>query len=155
MAKVEITGVNHFAISVADMEESIAWYRDVFGFKLFDRMDIPGTGIRAANMYGFGLKLEIFEPPADKRHALPEDRRTPNLDLLTNGNKHISFGVPDGKVAKQQLIDAGIEIVMEALVSDTYGIFIRDNTGNLIEIFEEAGPWWERAQKMIRENTEI
>ena len=29
---IQINGVNHFAISVADMEESIAWYERVFGF---------------------------------------------------------------------------------------------------------------------------
>lgn len=28
---------------------------------------------------------------------------------------------------------------MVAEVDDTYGVFIRDNTGNLIEIFDESG----------------
>ena len=33
----------------------------------------------------------------------------------------------------------GVEIAMVAEVDDTYGVLIRDNTGNLIEIFEESG----------------
>ena len=33
----------------------------------------------------------------------------------------------------------GVEIARVAEVDDTYGVFIRDNTGNLIEIFEESG----------------
>ena len=58
---------------------------------------------------------------------------------MTQGNKHMSFGVPDGRAAKAQLEALGVEIAMVAEVDDTYGVFIRDNTGNLIEIFEEKG----------------
>ena len=49
----------------------------------------------------------------------------------------------------KQLRADGVEIVMEAKVDGTYGIFIHDNTGNLIEIFEEAGDWWEKIEKML------
>ena len=81
--------------------------------------------------------LEVFEAPG--ANALPEDRRVPNRDLMTHGNKHMSFGVSDGKKAKAELEAMGVEIAMVAEVDDTYGVFIRDNTGNLIEIFEESG----------------
>lgn len=43
------------------------------------------------------------------------------------------------KKAKAELEAMGVEIAMVAEVDDTYGVFIRDNTGNLIEIFEESG----------------
>ena len=36
---------------------------------------------------------------------------------------------------------------MVAEVDETYGVFIHDNTGNLIEIFEEKGNWWEQVQR--------
>ena len=42
---IKINGVNHFAISVADLEESLAWYERVFGFQVLDRSEIPGTGV--------------------------------------------------------------------------------------------------------------
>jgi len=142
---VKINGVNHFAISVADMEETLAWYERVFGFTVFDRSEIPGTGIRVAHMCGRGFILEVFEPQGAQ--PLPEERKVPNQDLMTNGNKHISFGVPDGPAAKAQLEDLGVEIVMVAEVDGTYGLFIRDNTGNLIEIFEEKGIWWDEIRK--------
>lgn len=144
---VNINGVNHFAISVPDMEETLAWYHRVFGFEVFDRSEIPETGIQVAHMAGHGLILEIFHPPGG--NTLPPSRSVPNEDLLINGNKHISFGVPDGETAKKELEEAGAEIVMEAKVDDTYGIFIRDNTGNLIEIFEEKGPWYEKIRSLL------
>lgn len=139
-------GVNHFAISVPDMEASVAWYERVFGFKVFDRSEIPGAGIRVSHMVSRGLVLEIFQAP--NAAPLPEDRTVPNRDLMTHGNKHISFGVPDGPAAKAELEALGVEIVMVAEVDNTYGLFIRDNSGNLIEIFEEAGLWWEKVCKM-------
>ena len=134
---VKINGVNHFAISVADLEETIQWYSDIFGFTVIDRSEIPGAGIKVSHMQGTGMILEIFE--AAESAPLPEDRRIPNRDLLTQGNKHISFGVPDGPKAKAELEALGVEIAMVAEVDGTYGVFIRDNTGNLIEIFEESG----------------
>lgn len=134
---VKINGINHVAISVADLEETIQWYSDVFGFTVIDRSEIPGTGMKVSHMQGTGFILEIFEVPGAA--PLPEDRKIPNRDLLTHGNKHPSFGVPDGKKAKAELEAMGVEIAMVAEVDGTYGVFIRDNTGNLIEIFEETG----------------
>ncbi len=133
---IKINGINHYAISVADLEETLRWYGDIFGFTVVKRSEIPGTGIQVAHLQGTGFLLEVFEAPG--ANPLPEDRKVPNQDLMTHGNKHVSFGVPDGRKAKEELEALGVEIAMVAQVDGTYGVFIRDNTGNLIEIFEEA-----------------
>jgi len=133
---IKINGINHFAISVADMEESIKWYNDKFGFTVIDRSEIPGEGVKVAHMQGVGFILEIFCAPHS--NPLPPDRREPNLDFRTQGNKHISFGVKDGRKTKAEMEAMGIDIAFVAEVDGTYGVFIRDNTGNLIEIFEEG-----------------
>lgn len=142
---IKWNGVNHFAISVANLEETIEWYSRVFGFTVYDRSEIPGAGIKVSHMCGKHLILEIFEAPGS--NVLPEDRKVPNRDLMTQGNKHISFGVPDGPAAKAELEALGVEIVMVAEVDNTYGLFIKDNTGNLIEIFEEKGIWYDEIKK--------
>lgn len=133
---IKINGINHVAISVANLEESISWYQKVFGFSVIDRSEIPGTGIKVSHMQGEGFLLEIFCAP--ESNTLPEDRRVPNFDLLTQGNKHFSFGVKDGHKAKEDMEAMGVDIAFVAEVDGTYGVFIRDNTGNLIEIFEEG-----------------
>lgn len=133
---IQINGVNHFAISVADMEESIAWYERVFGFQVIDRSEIPGTGIKVSHMQAPGFTLEIFCAPNSV--TLPEDRTVPNRDLLTQGNKHISFGVPDAHILLEEFEKLGVKVAFIAEVDSTYGVFINDNTGNLIEIFEEG-----------------
>lgn len=133
---IQINGVNHFAISVKDMDESIAWYERVFDFKLLNREEIPGTGVKVCHMQAPGFQLEIFCAPDSI--TLPEDRKVPNLDFLTQGNKHISFGVPDAHMLLDEFKAMGVNIAFIADVNNTYGVFINDNTGNLIEIFEEG-----------------
>jgi len=135
---IQINGVNHYAISVADMEESLAWYERVFGFQVIDRSGIPGTGIQVSHMQAPGFVLEIFCAP--NSIALPEDRTIPNRDLLTQGNKHISFGVPDAHILLEEFEKLNVNVAFIAEVDGTYGVFINDNTGNLIEIFEEGSP---------------
>lgn len=135
---IQINGVNHFAISVADMEESLAWYERVFGFRVLDRSEIPGTGIKVGHMQAPGFVLEVFCAP--NSIALPEDRTIPNRDLLTQGNKHISFGVPDAHILLEEFEKLDVKVAFIAEVDGTYGVFINDNTGNLIEIFEEGSP---------------
>lgn len=133
---IKINGVNHFAISVADLEESIAWYERVFGFSVLDRSEIPGTGVRVSHMQAPGFLLEIFCAPDSV--PLAEERKVPNLDFLTQGNKHISFGVPDAHILLDEFKRLGVHVAFVAEVDGTYGVFINDNTGNLIEIFEEG-----------------
>lgn len=133
---IKINGINHFAISVGDMEKSIEWYNRIFGFTIIDRSEIPGQGVKVSHMQGPGFILEIF--CAEGGNPLPPERRNPNDDFRTQGNKHISFGVPNGRKTKSDMESMGVDIAFVAEVDDTYGVFIRDNTGNLIEIFEEG-----------------
>lgn len=42
---LKINGINHFAISVAQLEESVSWYSRIFGFTVLDRSEIPGAGV--------------------------------------------------------------------------------------------------------------
>ncbi|MBP2656360.1 MAG: hypothetical protein H6Q73_3929 [Firmicutes bacterium] len=131
---IKIVELNHCAISVPNLEESLTWYKEKFGFTVIDRSEIPGANIKVAHMQGVGFILEIFE--AAGAAPLPEDRRYPNRDLKTHGHKHFSLGVTDARKAAQELEAMGVEIAMVAEVDGTYGVFIRDNAGNLIEIFQ-------------------
>lgn len=131
---IEIVGLNHCAISVPDLEESITWYQEKFGFTVIDRSEIPGINVKVAHLQGVGFVLEIFE--AEGAASLPEDRRYPNRDLKTHGHKHFSVGVRDARKAAKELAALGVDIAMVAEIDNTYGVFIRDNSGNLIEIFQ-------------------
>lgn len=134
---IEINGVNHYAVSVADFEESIAWYERVFGFRLLDRSVIPGVGAQVAHLdSGKGFLMELFCHPGSE--PLDARRTVPNEDLTLQGNKHVSFGVPDAHALLPVFEALGVHVAFIAEVDGTYGVFINDNSGNLIEIFEEG-----------------
>lgn len=133
---ISVNGINHVAMSVADLEESIEWYKKVFGFSLVKRSEIPGTGTSVAHLQAPGFQLELFCNPGSE--SLPDWRRFPNEDFMHQGNLHASFGVKDAHSLKDRLDEMGVNIAFVAEVDGTYAIFINDNTGNLIELFEEG-----------------
>jgi len=131
---IDVKGLHHCAISVPNLEETIRWYEEKFGFSLIHRSAIPGLNVKVAHMQGAGFILEVFE--AEGAQPLPGDRRYPNRDLLTHGHKHFSLGVRDARQAAKDLEAMGVEIAMVAEVDGTYGVFVRDNSGNLVEVFQ-------------------
>ena len=140
------TNINHYAISVADYEASIQWYKDVFGFTELDRSEIPGTGVKVAHLQAPGFVLELFGP-GENGNPLPEYRKMPSDDFMTNGNLHMGLGLADAHKTKEQMEAKGVEIVFEAEVDGTYSFFIHDNTGNLIEMIDDSYmPWYENGK---------
>ncbi|MDR1246734.1 MAG: VOC family protein [Clostridiales Family XIII bacterium] len=133
---IDTLRTNHFAVSVSDVEESVKWYRDVLGFKLLCRNRIEHIDTPVAHMDApdSGFVLELYSPPGCR--PVPEDRKTPDEDMKTNGNKHFSLTVEDHEKTLRQLSDMGVPVVFEAPCWGTYGIFIHDRDGNLIELFE-------------------
>ena len=132
---IETTGMNHVAISVPSIEETVKWYSEIFGFTVIKYSQIPDTGIKACHMQGPGFQLEIFQ--CENAEPLPEHRLLPHTDFAVHGHKHFCMGVNDGFETKKKLEGAGIGIVLEGSVDNTYCIFIHDNSGILVELFEE------------------
>ena len=60
--------------------------------------------------------MELFEL-ADVK-PVPEERKQPNTDLLTSGNKHMAFRVPDVQAAINELVKHGVKVVAVRRDSD-------------------------------------
>ena len=127
---------HHLGISVADLEASIAWYREKLDFKVVNRLTIDTIPAKIAFLQHGDFAVELFEVPGAS--PLPEDRRVPNKDLRTHGTKHIALAVKDTKKVVEVLKGRGVDIAKDITeVDQTIIAFIRDNTGNLIEIFQQ------------------
>jgi methylmalonyl-CoA/ethylmalonyl-CoA epimerase len=74
----------------------------------------------------------LFEVPGAA--GLPEERRFPDRDMKTHGIKHFSLGVKNVLKTLVILKKRGVDIAMENVVEGEPMAFIRDNSGNLIEI---------------------
>lgn len=129
---------NHVALRVADLEESVQWWKSVFGAVEVRRSQISNIDPEAEIVFlhitdGFHIELvgggspEILEPPKDIA-----------ADYGITGYKHIGFMVPDLERTLEHLAQNGVEPEYEVERPD-YGVRIvlfRDPTGHYIELYE-------------------
>lgn len=80
-----ISGIHHVTLSVADLDTSIDWYRDVLGFVEVKRLAVDG--LRKAMMVRDGLVLTFIDH-GEKAEPGPFSERRCGLD-------HLSFAVLD------------------------------------------------------------
>ena len=129
---------HHGGVSVPNLDESIAWYRDVLGFEVAERIKIPTIPAEIAMMRNGPLHMELFQVHGAK--TLPVERREPDSDLHTHGNKHVSFAVGNVQEFAAELRRRGADIVWVKEMKHGSNIFIRDNAGNLIEFVQGPRP---------------
>jgi methylmalonyl-CoA/ethylmalonyl-CoA epimerase len=129
---------HHGGISVPDLETAIAWWRKVLGFEVERRFPIPSIPAQVVILKNGPLHIELFEVEGAK--SLPDERREPDTDVYTHGNKHVSFAVESVREFAEQLKVRGADIVWVKQMEQGANIFIRDNAGNLVEFVESAKP---------------
>ena len=126
--------VLHVGISVGNMEESLKWYEENLGFKLIKDDYIPPLGARICFIQSGDFQIELFK--YDDPKPIPADRLTPNTDLQTIGTKHVAFEVPDMKAIKEKFLANGVDIAHEVMMEGNNVMFVRDNSGVLIELIQ-------------------
>ena len=144
-----ITGISHVGISVANLERSIAFYRDLLGMRLIQEvpmgganydaiMGLKGTHGRIAVLRTGNLEIELleFERPAPR----PVD---PDRHVSDQGISHFAMHVEDIAGLHARLEAAGVRF-HSALVyfprCATTAVYFRDPDGNLIEMLQENMP---------------
>jgi methylmalonyl-CoA/ethylmalonyl-CoA epimerase len=81
------------------------------------------------------MHIELFQAAGAK--PLPAERREPDSDVRTHGNKHIAFAVADVEPFAAELRRRGADVVwVKHFEHGGANIFIRDNAGNLIEFLQ-------------------
>lgn len=125
---------HHFGISVPDLAAALDWYERMLGFSLEQKLFIEKIPAHIAFVKRGEFRIEIFQ--VDGAAPLPADRRVPNLDLKTHGNKHMCFELPDVPSAVAALRAAGADIAFELSVDGNPTAFVRDCAGNLIEFLQ-------------------
>lgn len=126
---------HHGGVSVPDLDAAIAWYGHVLGFTEERRFAIPPACARVAFIRKGPLRFELFE--VDGAAPLPDDRRTPDADLRTHGNKHVAFRIDDLEAFLEEMTGKGADIAFVVRQAFGKGCFIRDCACNLIEFVEE------------------
>jgi methylmalonyl-CoA/ethylmalonyl-CoA epimerase len=123
---------HHAGVSVPDLATSIDWYQRVLGFRLVRRLRIETIPADVAILKHGAMHIELFQ--AQGANSLPPERREPDSDVRTHGNKHVAFGVADVDAFAAELRRRGADVVwVKHFEHGGANIFIRDNAGNLIE----------------------
>lgn len=97
--------LHHVGLAVANLDDSIALYQDVFGAHLLDRRRNETEGLEAAFLQVGDAELELMAPlrddsPVGKFVA----KRGP-------GMHHVAFGVSDIDRSIGDARDAGLELI--------------------------------------------
>lgn len=124
----------HVGISVGNMEESLDWYRRNLDFQLVSDAYVPPLRARICFIQNGEFQLELFQH--DDPKPLPEGRRMPNTDLETIGTKHVAFRTADMKSLKERFLANGVDIAHEVSMGEDLVMFVRDNSGVLIEFIQ-------------------
>ena len=130
---------HHGGISVPDLEASIRWFIEVLDFEVERRFEIATIPCKVAMMRRGELRVELFE--VSDCNALPPERREPDLDVRTNGNKHLAFAIRNVDPVAEELRHRGADVVWVKRLPHGANIFIRDNAGNLIEFVQQPEMW--------------
>jgi len=134
---------HHGGVSVPDLDQAIEWYGRVLGFAVEARFPIPQIPAEVAMLRRDELRIELFQP-ADGM-PMSDDRKVPDRDVKTYGNKHVAFAVPDIRRTVDALQRQQVDIVFVKEFPWGSNAFVRDPFGNLIEFVLQADMWTEDA----------
>ncbi len=122
--------MEHFGISVRDIENSIKWYKENFGFELTREFDKPDLEITGATIKLGDIILEILQPYSPKTFTTKDNSLITLLQKL--GANHFALSVGDITSVYQKLKRNKVKFVTELI--DNKMFFCQDPDDTLIEI---------------------
>jgi len=126
---------NHIALSVKDLERSVEFYKEVFGFievKRLEREDLAIKIVLLKLNTEDDLHLELVQPYE------PVENQDNFSDLKTLGLKHICFEVENVDEEYKRLKSKGHEVIepKEGKSIKKY-FFVKDPDGFIMELCEK------------------
>jgi catechol 2,3-dioxygenase-like lactoylglutathione lyase family enzyme len=132
---------DHVGLSVADLDQQVAWYCAAFDLSVVSPFEVPHLGLRGAFVIGEpGLAIELLERTGSTPGIQAADQAEA---LLTRGYGHICLRVDDVDAVHARLLAAGAAERLFPQPAPEAGVrmsFVADPEGNLIELVDRAGP---------------
>lgn len=133
--------INHIGVVVPDMDEAVAFWRDVMGATSFHEADVPQDGLNIVFVdtpthSGMdGTQMELIQPLNDDTAVSAFLAKNPS-----GGQHHVCFEVPDIDAAREEFEAQGKRILGPTRIG-AHGTLIffvhpKDMGGILTEILE-------------------
>jgi len=142
------TTIDHVAVTVSDLERSLAFYRDLLGLHEVERHRLEGAGIE--QMTGKpGTIMEVVRLRApdtpgvliDLQQYLAPKGKQSDSALGDVANAHVCFGVTGLLASCEELSARGVEFVSEPVTFElesgtVHVVFLKDPDGFILELVE-------------------
>jgi len=133
-----IKKVNHIAIVVSDLDESLRFWVDALGLELAHTEHVASQAVDVAFVPVGDSKIELLKP-TDNESGVAR-----YLEKRGAGMHHLCFEVDDIVATLTQLKEVGVQLINEAPVVGSDGrkfAFIHPKSANgvLVELYELTG----------------
>jgi lactoylglutathione lyase len=122
--------VQHIGISVVDLDRSVRWYTDFFGFTETKRFRKDDFEIEGAALQLGAMSLEILAPFHPEISAMPPASLVSHLRKV--GTNHIAIGVSDISGCYERMSASGCSL-MTGLIDGRF-FFCADPDGTVLEV---------------------
>ena len=146
-AAFRIIAADHTGFTVANLERSLAFWRDVLGFELShcaqqtgelgsEITGVTGAAISIAVLKGYGHKIELLE------YSAPDDRRHAHLRPCDVGFVHVALIVDNLDAVLERLAQSGWKAAgkpQSLKAGPNAGkrvVYVRDPDGTTIEFMQ-------------------
>jgi methylmalonyl-CoA/ethylmalonyl-CoA epimerase len=109
-------GIHHLGVAVADLDDALATYEQLFGATLEHRASVPEQGVEAAAVLVGSGRIELLAPTGED---------TPVGRFLARrgpGMHHVAYEVEDVSEALDDLTAAGAQLIDERPRSGLFGL---------------------------------
>jgi catechol 2,3-dioxygenase-like lactoylglutathione lyase family enzyme len=143
-----ITGAHHTSFTIADLDRSLAFFRDRLGLEVISTREIANDYFgRIVGLPGCRVKAAMLRIPGSDHHVELFEYLVPGgLPCLPRpcdpGSAHLSLLVDDLPAFYEKLRRDNVAFVSEPVRIESgpnqggYGVYLRDPGGILIELFQ-------------------
>ena len=130
-----ITKINHIALAVTDIENSLSFWRDALGLELAELRDVPAESAQIAFLPVDGTEVELVRPTTG------DSGLAKYIDKRGQGMHHLCLETDDIVAMMAQLKEKGVKLINESPRTGADGkryafIHPKSTGGVLVELYQ-------------------